>query len=119
MAMAAPAALPEFQGNVAAVLTEQYWDVEAAALRARENKIKEQRDQINGRVKKGELSREEGKAALDKLYAGLFTARELVILRESISNQEYHYMGSAKIMAQVGKAFAEALVDLMEGQSHQ
>lgn len=26
------------------------------------------------------------------------------------SNQGYHYLGSAKIMAQIGKAFAEAMV---------
>jgi len=26
--MAAPTALPEFKGNVAAVLTETYWDME-------------------------------------------------------------------------------------------
>jgi alpha-galactosidase len=114
MAMAAPAALPEFKGNVVAVLTEKYWDMEAAALRARENKIKQERDQINNEVKEGKLSREEGKAAQEKLYAEVFTARELVILKESTSNFDFHYMGSAKIMAQIGKGFAEALFEMIE-----
>ena len=47
MAMAAPAALPEFKGNVVAVPTAEYWDMEVVALRARESTIKPQsgRDQ--------------------------------------------------------------------------
>ena len=35
------------------------------------------------------------------------------------SNAGYHYMGSAKIMAQIGQAFAEAVHELMEGQDHE
>jgi hypothetical protein len=35
--------------------------------------------------------------------------RELEVLKGS-SNAAYHYNGSAKIMAQIGKAFAEAMV---------
>jgi alpha-galactosidase len=115
-AMAAPAALPEFQGNVAAVLTEKYWDMEVVALRQREKQIKEKRDEINGAMKAKKMSREEGTAAIEELYAEVFTPRELVILRESTSNFDFHYMGSAKIMAQIGKGFAEAMVELMEGQ---
>jgi alpha-galactosidase len=118
-AMAAPAALPEFKGNVAAVLTENYWDMEVVALRQREKKIKEKRDEINNQMKAGKLSREDGNAAIDKLYAETFTPRELVILRESTSNFDFHYMGSAKIMAQIGKAFAEAMAEMMKGQNEE
>jgi hypothetical protein len=32
------------------------------------------------------------------------------------SNGDYHYMGSAKIMAQIGKAFAEAMAVLQKTQ---
>jgi hypothetical protein len=32
------------------------------------------------------------------------------------SNGDYHYMGSAKIMAQIGKAFAEAMAELQKTQ---
>ncbi len=113
-AMAAPAALPEFRSSVVAVLTEEYWDREAAGLRARESKLKQRKDEINSEVREGTLSREQGKAALEALYAEIFTARELVILRESTSNADYHYMGSAKVMTQIGKAFAEAMVELLE-----
>ncbi len=114
MAMAAPAARPEFQGNVAAVLTEKYWDMDVVALRQRENQIKDRRERINKQIKEGKLSRAEGNAALDKLYAEIFTPRELVILKEGTSNFDFHYMGSAKILAQIGKGFAEAMVGMME-----
>jgi alpha-galactosidase len=113
-AMAAPAALPEFQGNVVAVLTEQYWDMDVVELREKEKTIKQQVDGINDEMKAGKLSREEGKAALDRLYAETFSPREMVILKESTSNFDFHYMGSAKIMAQIGKGFAEAMVDLLK-----
>jgi alpha-galactosidase len=117
MAMAAPADLPEFKGNVVAVPTAEYWDMHVVALRAREGKIKPRLDEIDREMEEGRLSREEGRAARERLYAEVFTARELVILRESTSNADYHYMGSAKIMAQIGKAFAEALLGMMENAS--
>jgi alpha-galactosidase len=112
-AMAAPAALPEFKGSVAAVLTEKYWDMDVVALRQREKQIKQKRDDINNQMKEGKLSREEATAALDRLYAETFTPRELEILRNSTSNFDFHYMGSAKIMAQIGKGFAEAMMELL------
>jgi len=113
-AMAAPAALPEFEGNVAAVLTEKYWDKDVVELRRREEEIKEQKEQINKEVREGKLSREQGAAALEKLYAETFTPRELVILKESTSNADFHYMGSAKIMAQIGKGFAKAMAEMVQ-----
>jgi hypothetical protein len=119
MAMAAPAALPEFKGNVVAVLTEKYWDMEVVELREREKKIKQKVDEVNNKMKEGKLSREKGKAAMDKLYAETFTPREMGILKKSTSNFDFHYMGSAKIIAQIGKGFAEALVEMMEGHNHE
>jgi hypothetical protein len=116
-AMAAPAALPEFQGNVAAVLTEQYWDMRVVELREREQQIKPQVDEINQQVKDGKLTRDEGDAALDQRYAQTFTPQELVVLKESVSNADFHYMGSARILAPIGKAFAEAMLSLMQDPS--
>lgn len=114
-AMAAPAEMPEFKDNVTAVLTEKYWDMEVVKLRQREKKIKEQKDEIQNKVKEGEMSREEADTALDELYKQTFTPREMVTLKESTSNFDFHYMGSAKIVAQIGKAFAEAMVEAMDG----
>ncbi|MHC5114837.1 MAG: DUF6288 domain-containing protein, partial [Planctomycetota bacterium] len=117
LAMAAPADLPEFRGNVVAVPTAEYWDMQVVALRAREREIKPRVDEIDRAVKEGTLSREEGSVARERIYTEIFTERELVILRESTSNADYHYMGSAKIIGQVGKAFAEALFGMMENAS--
>ena len=113
-AMAAPAALPEFQGDVAAVLTEKYWDMELEALRAKEKTIKPKADEIQAAMKERKMSKEEGQKALDQLYTGTFTATELEILRDSVSNAEFHYLGSARIMTRIGKAFADAMAGMLK-----
>ena len=109
-AMAAPAALPEFQGNVAAVLTENYWDTELAELQNRGGRIRAKSQELN---KDSSLNRQQREEALAKFQAELYTPREREILKGS-SNAAFHYLGSAKIMAQIGKGFAEALSKLNE-----
>lgn len=111
-AMAAPAELPEFKGNVTTVLTENFWDMQVVALREREKDIKKQLDAIRDQIKSKTLSRDEGQAAIDKLYAATFNERELEILKQSTSNFDFHYMGSAGTMAQIGKGFAEAIAGM-------
>ena len=83
-AMAAPALLPEFKGNVVAVQTAPFWDDELAALQARAEKN-------------------------EKL-----TPEEQKRLKGGVSNGGYHYLGAAKIMAPIGKAFAEAMANLQK-----
>ncbi len=85
-AQAAPTLLPEFKGNVVAVPTAPFWDDELAALQARADK-------------KESLTPDEEK----RLKAG-------------VSNGGYHYLGAARIMAPIGKAFAEAMVNLQKNQ---
>jgi len=114
-AMAAPAAMPEFAGTVAAVRTEVFWDREYVSLKARENALKPDIDKIRAEVKDGTRTRADGDAAIDALLAARFDARELTILRDSVSNQEYHYLGSARILAPIGQAFAESAVALLKG----
>ena len=111
-AMAAPAALPEFKGNVATVLTENYWDMEVVRLRAIETTIKPKVDAIKNAMKENTVSRDEGQSAIDMLYASTFSEPELTILQQSTSNFDFHYMGSAGIMAQIGKGFAESILEL-------
>ena len=111
MAMAAPAALPEFKGNVATVLTENYWDMELTALRAREAQVKQKVKELQSEQK---LSRAEQQAAQEKFRSEEFSERELEILQKGVSNAEYHYLGSAKIMAQIGKGFAEAISQMQK-----
>jgi hypothetical protein len=40
-------------------------------------------------------------------------------LKESTSNFDFHYMGSARIMAPIGKDFAESMVEMMRGQQRE
>jgi len=108
-AMAAPAALPEFKDKVTAVLTENYWDLELEALRAKDKGIQ---NDVKALKKAGEI--EDEKKALEGRRTEAFTTRELQILTEGASNFEFHYLGSGKILGQIGRAFAEAMAELMK-----
>lgn len=109
-AMAAPAAIPEFKTNVAAVLTENYWDAELEELKVRGGKVKAKSQELS---KDKNLTRGQRESALEEFRAKLYTPRELEVLKGS-SNAGYHYNGSAKIMAQIGKGFAEAIAKMGE-----
>ena len=108
-AMAAPAQLPEFKGNVATVLAEKYWDQELTAAKAKENAIKQQAKKL---AKEGNMTPADEKTALEKLRAEGLTERERLVLEKGISNAEFHYLGSAKILGGVGKGLAEAMARL-------
>jgi hypothetical protein len=107
--MAAPAQLPEFKGNVAAMLTEKYWDRELTRVKAKD-------DDITAKAKKlaneGKLNPSEEKGLMDKMLTEGPTERELLVIEKGISNFEFHYLGSAKILRGVGKGLAQALADL-------
>lgn len=110
-AMAAPAKMEEFQGNVKAVLTEIYWDQELTALRKKQN-------EMNAAFRKlqtdNDWSREEADTAREKLRKEMFTEKEWKTLQVGVSNQEYHYLGSGKVLGQIGKGFAEAMAELLK-----
>ena len=108
-AMAAPAERPEFKSNVSTVWTEKYWDLELTRLRAREAQV---RQEAKIQQTEQKLGRAEARALQEKLRAKEFTQRELQTLEKGVSNAEYHYLGSAKIMAQIGRAFADAITEL-------
>jgi alpha-galactosidase len=93
MGVGGPTALyssPRYKGvhqnfrDAMAVLTEKYWDSELSGI-----------DERMG-----------NKAEKEKI-----TAKELEILKMGKSNQGYHYLGSSKILGQIGKACAEAMAD--------
>jgi alpha-galactosidase len=110
-AMAAPAQLPEFKGNVVAIRTEKYWDRELTAAKAKENEIKQRAKKL---ATEGKLKPAEEKAALEKLHLAGLTERERQVLEKGISNFEFHYLGSAKILGGIGKGLAEAVNTLMK-----
>lgn len=108
-AMAAPASMPEFRGNVSAVLTENFWDQDLGDLAERWNKVRGKARSLGNDTS---LSKEQRDEALEAYTAEIYTPDELKRLKSGTSNAAYHYLGSAKIMAQIGKAFAEAITDL-------
>jgi len=108
-AMAAPSLMPEFKGNVAAVLTENYWDRELKVARVKENDIKEQAKKL---AREQKLEPADERALADKMHNEMLTERERLILEKGVSNAEFHYLGSAKILGGVGKGLAEAMAEL-------
>ena len=105
--MAAPASLSEFIGNVTAVLTEKYWDPELDAVDQKRGELRSKEKEL----KESGFSKKEISEQLKSIESELFTVRDRELLK-GITNADYHYKGSAKIMAQIGKAFAEALEGL-------
>jgi len=108
-AMAAPTKLPEFQGNVATVLTEKYWDMELSELKSRDGKVNQEVKKIQSDKK---LKGKEVHELRAKLRKEEFTDLELQKFEKGISNAEFHYLGSGKVMAGIGIGFAEAVLDL-------
>jgi alpha-galactosidase len=110
MAMAAPASLPEFKGNVVAVQTAPYWDDDLETLRTRLEALWPKVDAMAAEeVKKNpKMTGQEFEAFKMKAQAEHFTPEEWKRLQAGASNGGYHYLGAAKIMAPIGKAFAEA-----------
>lgn len=103
-----PSTLPEFKGNVFAVETSPFWDDELDGLKQRMDRLN---DKLNRDFKK-EISPTpaEKEAARKKAIEAEFKPEELQKLRAGVSNGGYHYLGAAKILAPIGKAFAEVLL---------
>ena len=106
-----PTTLEEFKGNVVAVETSPFWDDDLDALHERLEKLggKLERE-FEKTPKLTEAAREE---ARKKAEEEEFTPDELKKLK-GVSNGGYHYLGAAKILAPIGKAFAEAVVSVTE-----
>ncbi|VTS06581.1 DUF6288 domain-containing protein [Tuwongella immobilis] len=105
-----PAMLPEFQGNVFVVETAAFWDDELDSFVERRERVFNQLEQEFRKAKpqpKEQQKQAARKIALEKE----FKPDELKRLQTGVSNGGYHYLGAAKIMAPIGKAFAEALIE--------
>jgi len=96
-AMAAPAKLPEFKGNVLAVPTAPYWAEELEAIYWKRRKVNSMHGKLHGKE-------------LAEFKAKTITPEQEALWQRGGSNGDYHYLGSARTYAQIGKAFAEALL---------
>jgi len=113
-AMAAPAKLAEFQGNVINVLTEKYWDAQLSDLNQRRESVKRKAAQ---QAKDQNLATEAARQLETQLLSQAISVRENELLKNGISNAEYHYLGSARILGGIGKGFAEAMAEQLRRQS--
>lgn len=111
-AMAAPATLPEFKGNVAVVLTEKFWDEKLRVIEEKRAKVGAKRSDLNKQVKDGKVTKEEADKQVKEFEEELITPAEKAAWTRGTSNAGFHYLGCAKIFAQMGKAFAESLIRL-------
>jgi hypothetical protein len=112
-AMAAPADLPEFKGNVTAVRTAPFWDEQLGAIQAKKEKVRQMAYELRNKGKRsanadGKMTEEQQRESLKDYEAKLITPAEAAQLKRGASNAGYHYLGCAKTFALMGEAFAEA-----------
>jgi len=114
-AQAAVADEPEFKETVAAVQAGKYWDYELAAL-AEKGKLhgKWRGDGWKNAVGADGKPLFRERPTYEEYRAKFITPKEEEILAKGISNEGFHYFGSAKMMAGIGKGFAEAMIGLQE-----
>lgn len=120
-AMAAPAARKEFVGNVVAVPTAPYWDLRLAAIADKLQKVKHMERTLRAGSpgsanEDGSMDREQQRAWLARYRRKLVSAEDEALFERGASNAGYHYLGSAKTMAQIGKAFADAILAMQGGR---
>jgi len=113
-AMAAPTKLPEFKGNVAAVLTELYWDKPLEAITEKFAKVNNMSRALRNKTKgqpneDGKMTPRQQKEYLKEYRAKVISAKDEEMWKRGASNAGYHYLGCAKTYALIGKAFAEAI----------
>jgi hypothetical protein len=117
-AMAAPASLPKFKGNVVAVQTAPFWSEELGAIATKREKVSQMayflrtkhKDHAN---KDGTMTDAEQREYVKKYEAGIISPAEAAVWKRGASNAGYHYLGCAKTFALMGKAFAEATLKMM------
>ena len=109
-AMAEPTTLSEFSGAVVPVYTEKYWDSELNRLRSKESAaVRRARE----KAKADQLDPQQTRALEVEYREQDLSARELETLQKGVSNAEFHYLGSSRILGGIGIGFAEAMAELV------
>ena len=104
------AAADEFKGNVKVVETAPFWDDELEELKERADRVNNELEQEFRKMDPKPMEKVKQEAR-KKARESEFKPDELKRLTEGVSNGGYHYLGAAKILAPIGKAFADALLD--------
>jgi len=111
-AMAAPAALPEFKGNVVALQTAPFWDEKLGAISDKIDQVRQKKFTLGNEVKKGTKTQDQANQEAKQYEAELISPAEQTMWKRGASNGGYHYLGCAKTFALMGKAFAETALQL-------
>jgi len=103
--------------SVMAVETAPYWDKALGKIDAKNAEIRQRGYLLKSKNKScankdGKMTKQDQAAYLKKFRAELITPEDEALRKRGASNASYHYLGCAKTMALVGKAFAEALEKL-------
>ena len=106
-----PITLDEFQGNVVAVETAPFWDDDLQSFADRRERLHNKLEE-GFRTANPTPTEPEKDAARKKAMDEEFKPDELKRLNTGVSNGGYHYLGAAKILAPIGQAFAEAVVEM-------
>ena len=119
-AMAAPAALPEFRGTVTAVETAPFWSEELAAIDRKHEKVRSFAAQLRKKDPEpddpdGRKTEARRREEIARFEAELISPAEAELWRRGASNGGYHYLGCARTFAQIGEAFARALLRMETG----
>ena len=114
-AMAAPAALPEFKGNVFAVQTAPFWSEELGEIDRKYAQVRQMRYYLDSKHKNyanadGSMTEEQKREHLKKFEAELISPADVALWKRGASNAGYHYLGCAKTFALMGRAFDEPLL---------
>ena len=120
-AMAAPAALAEFKGNVVAVETAPFWSEELEAIDKKREKVSQMRHFLDSKHKDhanadGKMTDEQKREHVKAFEAQLISPADVALWKRGASNAGYHYLGCAKTFALMGKGFAEATLGMMRQQ---
>lgn len=119
-AMAAPATEREFNGDVLAVETSPFWDARLGAIDDKRGQVRQMAYLLrtknkNHANKDGNMTQQAQRDYLKQFEADLISPEEAALFQRGASNAGYHYLGCAKTFALMGKAFADALIEL-QGQ---
>jgi hypothetical protein len=120
-AMIAPTKLPEFKGNVVAVETAPFWSDELGAIDEKHGKIRQMRYFLDSKHKDhpnadGQMTDEQKREFIKHYEAELISPAEVALWKRGASNAGYHYLGCAKTFASMGRAFAEANLEILNNQ---
>lgn len=122
-AMAAPAEITEFKGNVVAVQTAPFWSEELGEIDKKYGEVRQMRHYLDSKHKNyanadGTMTEERKREHMKKFEAELISPAEVALWKRGASNAGYHYLGCAKTFALMGRAFAEATLRMSKDRQH-